>query len=447
MNIPQAIEIEEIVLGSILLESEAAHRALSIVNEQCFFHIPNQIIFRCISYLYKNNMPIDISIVTNQLNSNGYLKQVGGPYYISTLTNKVASSANIETHCRILYQKFLQRRLIDISQNNLLAAQSEGCDVFNLIDSYEKNLSVLTTGIVGDTMESSATIHQQMLERNKILLTKKGMSGITSGFTGLDSVTSGWQEPDFIIIAARPAMGKSSLAAQLVTNPAINQGKPVALFTLEMSTMQFYARMQAQQSGINVEKILRTGLDDQETQQLNISCQNLINAPIYIDDTPSISIFNLRNKARKLKREKGIAMIVIDYLQLMTAENKGGNREQEIGLISRSLKALAKELKIPIIALSQLSRDVEKRADKRPQLSDLRESGSLEMDTDLVAFLYRPEYYGIMQDEQGNSTAGKSLLIIAKHRNGSLADIPLNFEHAKTKFSDYQSNNYIYNNY
>jgi replicative DNA helicase len=447
VNYPQAIDIEEVVLGAILLEPEAAHRALPIINEQCFFHVPNQIIFRCVSYLYKNNMPIDMLTVVNQLKANGYLQQVGGPYYVSQLTSKVASSANIEAHARILYQKFLQRRLIDISQNNLAAAQNETCDVFELIDSYEKNLSVLTTGIVGDTIESSATIHQQMLERNKILLTKKGMSGITSGFTGLDSVTSGWQEPDFIIIAARPAMGKSSLAAQLVTNPAINQGKPVALFTLEMSTMQFYARMQAQQSGINVEKILRTGLDDNETQQLNTSCQNLINAPIYIDDTPSISIFNLRNKARKLKREKGIAMIVIDYLQLMTAENKGGNREQEIGLISRSLKALAKELKIPIIALSQLSRDVEKRADKRPQLSDLRESGSLEMDTDLVAFLYRPEYYGIMQDEQGNSTAGKSLLIIAKHRNGSLADIPLNFEHAKTKFSDYQSNNYIYNNY
>jgi len=446
VNIPKAIEIEEIVLGSILLESEAAHRALAIVNEQCFFHIPNQIIFRCISYLYKNNMPIDISIVTNQLNSNGYLKQVGGPYYISTLTNKVASSANIEAHCRILYQKFLQRRLIDISQNNLLAAQSEGCDVFELIDSYEKSVSGLTSGVVSDKVSSSSDIQKEMLERNAKILTRKGISGVATGFTLLDTITGGWQEPDLIILAARPAMGKSSLAAQLATYPAI-QGIPAAIFTLEMSSHQFYARMQAQESGIDVEKILRTGLNEHEMAQLTNSCQRLTNAPLYIDDSAGISIFELRNKARKLCREKGVKLIIIDYLQLMTNKSKGGNREQEISEISRGLKSLAKELKIPIIALSQLSRQVETRADKRPMLSDLRESGAIEQDADIVSFLYRPEYYGIMQDEQGNSTAGKSLLIIAKHRNGSLADIPLNFEHAKTKFSDYQHNSYFPNKY
>jgi replicative DNA helicase len=318
--------------------------------------------------------------------------------------------------------------------------------VFDLIDQYEKSVSGLTSGVVSDKVSSSSDIQKEMLERNAKILTRKGISGVATGFTLLDTITGGWQEPDLIILAARPAMGKSSLAAQLATYPAI-QGIPAAIFTLEMSSHQFYARMQAQESGIDVEKILRTGLNEHEMAQLTNSCQRLTNAPLYIDDSAGISIFELRNKARKLCREKGVKLIIIDYLQLMTNKSKGGNREQEISEISRGLKSLAKELKIPIIALSQLSRQVETRADKRPMLSDLRESGAIEQDADIVSFLYRPEYYGIMQDEQGNSTAGKSLLIIAKHRNGSLADIPLNFEHAKTKFSDYQHNSYFPNKY
>ena len=446
MNIPQAIDIEEVVLGTMALESEPVHIGMSILNEQCFFHQPNQIIFRCIQYLHKNNLPVDMITIVNQLKANNYLEKVGGPYYVSQLTNRVASSSNFEVHCRILAQKAIQRQVIFNSQQLLNEAQQEGADVFELIDRYEKTFTSLTTGITGEKVESAKTIHEQMLERNKVILSRKGMSGVPSGFSGIDAITSGWQQPDFIILAARPAMGKSSLAAQLAKNPAL-QGIPTALFTLEMSSLQFYARMQSQESGIPVEKILRTGLNDYELQQLNQSCQGLINAPIYIDDTPGISIFNLRNKARKLKREKGIGLIVIDYIQLMTGDGKHGNREQELGSISRGLKGLAKELQIPIIALSQLSREVEKRADKRPQLSDLRESGSLEMDSDIVSFLYRPEYYGIMQDENGNSTAGKSLLIIAKHRNGPLADIPLGFEHNKTKFTDYQNISYGYTKY
>ncbi len=447
MNIPQAIDIEEIVLGSILLESEAAHRALAIVNEQCFFHIPNQIIFRCISYLYKNNMPIDISIVTNQLNSNGYLKQVGGVYYVSKLTDKVASSANIEVHCRILYQKFLQRRLIDISQNNLLAAQSEGCDVFNLIEQYEKNLGDLTGGIVANSSVSSLDLHAQLLERNKTILTSGGITGIPSYFTEVDKIMGGWKNKRLLILAGRPGAGKSAIAIQFASNPAVNGGLPVAIFSLEMGALELYERMQSQHSGIASDKITRTGLTDYDISQLSMK---LANSPIHIDDTPSISVFELRSRARKLKREKGVKLIVVDYLQLMTGGSDfKGSREQEIGFISRSLKALSKELDVPIIALSQLSRGVESRgsSDHRPKLSDLRESGSIEQDADIVMFIHRPEYFGIMQDANGNSTAGKAELIIAKHRGGPLADIPLNFEHAKTKFSDYQSNSYFPNKY
>jgi replicative DNA helicase len=447
VNYPQAIDIEEVVLGAILLEQEAAHVALPQLNEECFFHAPHKIVFRCLAYLYKNNMPIDISIVTNQLNSNGYLKQVGGPYYVSKLTDKVASSANIDAHCKILYQKFLQRRLIDISQNNLLAAQSEGCDVFDLVNQYERSLEDLTLGVVPNNSVTSSDLHAQLLERNKTILTSNGITGLPSYFTEIDKIMGGWQPKTLSILAGRPGSGKSAISIQFAANPSINAGHSVAIFSLEMGAIELYGRMQSQQSGISSDKITRTGLTDYDISQLS---NKLATAPIFIDDTPSISVFELRSRARKLKREKNIKLIIVDYLQLMTGGSDfKGSREQEIGYISRSLKAISKELNVPIIALSQLSRGVESRgsSDHRPKLSDLRESGSIEQDADIVMFIHRPEYFGIMQDANGNSTAGKAELIVAKHRGGPLADIPLNFEHAKTKFSDYQANNYLYNNY
>jgi len=330
------------------------------------------------------------------------------------------------------------RDVISIASSTLTEAYNPQCKISDLIDKYEKNLTEITTNLTGNNIASSREIYANMIERNKLILENGGKLGVTSGFNGIDKITAGWQEPDLVILAARPGMGKSSLAAQLVTNPAITQGKSVALFTLEMSTSQFYARMQSQQSGIPVEKILRTGLNEYEMTQLTNNCAGLIGAPIFIDDTAGISIFDLKNKCRKLKREKNLGLIVVDYLQLITVPDHKGNREQEIGIISRSLKNIAKELKVPVIALSQLSRAVESRQDKRPMLSDLRESGSIEMDADVVSFLYRPEYYGIMQDEKGNSTSGMAMFIIAKHRNGPLADVMLTFEHEKTKFTDYQ---------
>jgi replicative DNA helicase len=330
------------------------------------------------------------------------------------------------------------RDVINIASSTLTEAYNPQSNISDLIDKYEKNLTEITTNLTGNNLISSRDIYVNMIERNRLILENGGKLGVTSGFKEIDKITSGWQEPDLIILAARPGMGKSSLAAQLVTNPSITQGKSVALFTMEMSTSQFYARMQSQQSGIPVEKILRTGLNEYEMNQLTNNCYSLINAPIFIDDTAGISIFDLKNKCRKLKREKNLGLIVVDYLQLITVPDHKGNREQEIGIISRTLKNIAKELNVPVIALSQLSRAVEARQDKRPMLSDLRESGSIEMDADIVSFLYRPEYYGIMQDEKGNSTSGVAMFIIAKHRNGPLADIMLNFEHEKTKFTDYQ---------
>lgn len=444
MNIPQAHDIEAQVLGQILYFPKAMEEIVHKVNHEHFNHPSHALIYKCCKWLYDTKKPIEYTTVIQALKENNYLEKIGGAYFIANLTDGVVSYDNIDKYADILNEKKTLRDIINITSSTLAEAYNPTCKVNELVDKYEKSLTNLTTNLTGDNILSSSDIHLKMLERNAVILNNQGKLGVTSGFSGIDAITSGWQEPDLIILAARPAMGKSSLAAQLVSNPAIIQGKSVALFTLEMSTSQFYARMQSQQSGIAVEKILRTGLNEYELSQLNNSCQPLKNSPIYIDDTPGISIFELRNKCRKLKREKNLGLIVIDYLQLVTVPDHKGNREQEIGMISRSLKNLAKELNIPIIALSQLSRAVESRADKRPLLSDLRESGSIEMDADIVSFLYRPEYYGIMQDDRGNPTSGMAMLIIAKHRNGSLADIMLSFEHDKTKFTDYQANS-LYN--
>lgn len=445
MNVPHAVEVEANVLGQILYFPKAFNEVSHKISFEHFYHPAHAIVYKCCKWLNDNNKPIEYITVIQSLKDNKYLDSIGGVSFVMNLTENIISYDNIDKLTDILVEKKMLRDVISIASTTLNEAHEGNCDVKDLIDKYERNLTQLTVNLTGNNISNSRDIHNLMIERNKLIISSNGKLGATSGFSDIDSVTSGWQEPDLIILAARPAMGKSSLAAQLVTNPAIIQGKTVALFTLEMSTPQFYARMQAQQSGIPVEKILRTGLTEYELSQLNNSCADLIKSQIFIDDTAGISIFDLRNKCRKLKREKNLGLIVIDYLQLITVPQHKGNREQEIGIISRSLKNLAKELNVPVIALSQLSRAVELRADKRPLLSDLRESGSIEMDADIVSFLYRPEYYGIMQDENGNSTSGMAMFIIAKHRNGPLADIMLSFEHSKTKFTDYQPNA-IYSN-
>jgi len=442
MNVlPQATEVEALVLGQILYFPKAMEEVVHKLTHEHFHHPSHALIYKCCKWLYDTKKPIEHTTVIQALKENNYLEKIGGAYFIATLTDNVVSYDSIDKYAEILNEKKMLRDVINVASTTLAEAYNPKCIASELVDKYEKNLTEITTKLTGDNFFSSKDIYSKMVERNAMILKNQGKLGVTSGFSGIDAITSGWQEPDLIILAARPSMGKSSLAAQLVSNPAIIQGKSVALFTLEMSTMQFYARMQSQQSGIGVEKILRTGLNEYELSQLNNSCNGLTNAPIFIDDTSAISIFDLRNKCRKLKREKNLGLIVVDYLQLITVPDHKGNREQEIGIISRSLKNLAKELNVPVIALSQLSRAVESRADKRPMLSDLRESGSIEMDADIVSFLYRPEYYGIMQDDRGNPTSGMAMLIIAKHRNGPLADIMLSFEHDKTKFIDYQRNN------
>ncbi|HEY1039591.1 MAG TPA: replicative DNA helicase [Bacteroidia bacterium] len=449
---PQAVELEEAVLGAMMLEKEALSQVIDILKPESFYKAAHQSIYRAIVELFTNSEPVDILTVTTQLKKVGELEIAGGAYGVSQLTNRVASSANIEYHARIVAQKFLQRELIRLSTDTIHKSYEESTDVFDLLDTATKNIFELVDANVRKQHDKMSSLVAEAIKQIEIAGAQtSGVTGVPSGFTALDRVTSGWQRSDLVVLAARPGMGKTAFVLTIARNASVEFSRPTAVFSLEMSSLQLVNRLISGEAELNQEKIRKGNLEPYEWQQLNSRINALTKAPLYIDDTPALSIFELRAKARRLKENFGIEMIIIDYLQLMTAgsDNKG-NREQEISYISRSLKGLAKELNIPIIALSQLSRSVEQRASgsKRPQLSDLRESGAIEQDADMVLFIYRPEYYGLTEDENGNSTKGRAEVIIAKHRNGSLEDVPLRFIGQFAKFADldYQEDtNALYN--
>lgn len=449
---PQAVELEEAVLGAMMLEKEALSQVIDILKPDSFYKPAHQAVYRAIVELFKNSEPVDILTVTTQLKKTGELEIAGGAYAISQLTNRVASSANIEYHARIVAQKFLQRELIRISTDTIHKSYEESTDVFDLLDTATKNIFELVDANVRKQHDKMSTLVAEAIKQIEIAGAQtSGVTGVPSGFTALDRVTSGWQRSDLVVLAARPGMGKTAFVLTIARNASVEFSKPTAVFSLEMSSLQLVNRLISGEAELNQEKIRKGNLEPYEWQQLNSRINSLTKAPLFIDDTPALSIFELRAKARRLKENFGIELIIIDYLQLMTAgTDTKGNREQEISYISRSLKGLAKELNIPIIALSQLSRSVEQRASgsKRPQLSDLRESGAIEQDADMVLFIYRPEYYGLTEDENGNSTKGRAEVIIAKHRNGSLEDVPLRFIGQFAKFADldYQEDtNALYN--
>lgn len=356
------------------------------------------------------------------------------------MTQKVASSAHIEFHARIILQKFIQRRLISISSEIIENAYDESTDVFDLLDDAEGKLFEVTQGNLKKSSEEAGSLVKQALKKIQEIGNQEGMSGLATGFTKLDALTSGWQPSDLVIIAARPGMGKTAFVISMAKNMAIDFNHGVAVFSLEMSSVQLITRMISSETGLTSEKLRKGNLEPHEWEQLNVKVKKLSDAPIFIDDTPSLSIFDLRAKARRLVSQHNVKIIVIDYLQLMTAGGKaGGNREQEISMISRNLKALAKELEVPVIALSQLSRAVETRGgSKRPLLSDLRESGAIEQDADIVSFIFRPEYYGMTEwdDDEHTPCEGQGEFIIAKHRNGGLDNIRLKFTGHLAKFSD-----------
>jgi replicative DNA helicase len=429
---PQALDLEQVVLGAMMIDKKGVDEVIDILSPLAFYKESHRYIFESVFKLFENSEPIDLLTVSSQLRKDGKLDMVGGDFYLISLTQKVSSSAHIEFHARIILQKFIQRSLIKISNEIIEEAYDETKDVFDLLDNAEAKLYEVTQGNVKKSTETAQSLVIQAKKKIEEISNKEGLSGIPSGFTKLDRLTSGWQPSDLIIVAARPGMGKTALTLTMARNIAVDQNIPVAFFSLEMSSVQLITRLISSETGLSSEK-LRTGkLEKHEWEQLNVKVKSLEKAPLFIDDTPSLSIFDLRAKARRLASQYGIKMIVIDYLQLMTAggSQKGGNREQEISMISRNLKALAKELNVPVIALSQLSRAVETRGgSKRPLLSDLRESGAIEQDADIVAFIYRPEYYKIEEwdDEDRSPTEGQGEFIVAKHRNGGLDNIRLKF--------------------
>jgi replicative DNA helicase len=438
---PQAIEVEEAVLGALMLERDAYVTVADIVDTGSFYKDEHQKIFEAIKALSLNEKPVDLLMVTQELKDRNQLDEVGGPAFIAQLTRRVASAAHIEFHARIIAQKFIQRELIRISSEIQGRAYDDTIDVDDLLDFSESALfKIAESNIKKETVPIRPVLSEALHIIEEAQKRQDGLHGVPSGFTALDRITFGWQKTDLIIIAARPSMGKTAFVLSMARNMAVDHNRPVAVFSLEMSGLQLVNRLIASETELGSQKLKSGRLEDWEWAVLHNKIGRLSNSPLFIDDTPALSVFELRAKCRRLKMQHDIQCVVVDYLQLMTTgiDNRG-SREQEVSNISRSLKAIAKELNIPIIALSQLNRSVESREGKRPQLSDLRESGAIEQDADIVIFIHRPEYYGITEDENQNPTKGIAEIIIAKHRNGATGEIHLTFRRELAKFTDMET--------
>ncbi len=434
---PQAVDVEEAVLGALLLEPSAVTDVMDILIADCFYKPAHRMIFKAISALASRHDPVDIFTVAEELKKNNELDEAGGAYYLSQLSMRIGAAAHIDYHVKILLQKYIQRELINISYEIQKDAYDDSMPVDDLLDNSQQKLFTLADrNMKRETQTIHDVLNAAIDELQEVQFREDGLSGVPSGYTGIDRVTLGWQPSDMIIIAARPSMGKTAFVLTMARNMAVDHKIPVALFSLEMSSIQLVKRLMISETGLSGDKI-KGGkkLEQYEWEQLHDRLAELSQAPLYIDDTPSLSIYEFRSKARRLVSSAGVKAIVIDYLQLMTGPPElKGMREQEVSTISRSLKSIAKELNIPIIALSQLSRAVETRGGaRRPQLSDLRESGAIEQDADLVLFIHRPEYYGIEDDP---SMKGMTEIIIAKHRNGEVCDVPMRFRSSEVKFVD-----------
>ena len=443
---PQARDLEQVVLGAMMLEQKAVSDVIDVLKPDGFYVNSHQLIFEAMRSLFDKSQPIDILTVIEELRLLGTLDEVGGAVYISELTHRVASSANAEHHARIIAQKYIQRELIRISSQIIQDAYDETTDVFELLDKAEQNLfSVTDQNLRKNTEKVDSLITEATRQIESIIGREDMLTGVPSGFSELDRVTAGWQKSDLVVLAARPGMGKTAFVLSMARNAAVDYEKPVAIFSLEMSNIQLANRLIASETELPMEKLKRGTLEDYEWHQLTSKVDKLSESPLFIDDTPAINIFELRAKCRRLKAQHDVQLFIVDYLQLMTShpDSKAGNREQEISTISRAMKSIAKELDTPVIAISQLSRAVETRGgSKRPQLSDLRESGAIEQDADMVIFLYRPEYYGFTDDENGNSLRSVCEVIIAKHRNGPLKTVTAKFIDKFAKFADMEDSYY-----
>ena len=437
---PQALDLEDAVLGSLMLEKDAFIMVSDMLKPECFYKEAHQKIYQAVQALALNNEPVDVLTMSEELKRTGDLESIGGYYYLSQLTSRVASAVHIEFHARIIVQKYIQRELIRVCTDIQYRAYDEATDVADLVDLAQKSVFEIAEGNIKKETSSINVLIDEAIKG--ITLAGKrpdGLSGIPSGFTALDEITSGWQPSDLVIIAARPSMGKTAFVLSMARNMAVDHNQPIAVFSLEMSSIQLVNRLISSETELGSEKIRNGRLSEFEWQQLHAKITKLVKAPIYVDDTPALSIFELRAKCRRLQQRHGIKLLIIDYLQLMTAgSDLRGNREQEVSAISRQLKIIAKELNIPVIALSQLNRGVEQRAGefKKPMLSDLRESGAIEQDADMVLFIHRPERYGILADSEGNSLKGIADIIIAKHRNGAVGEIQLRFRTELAQFTN-----------
>lgn len=444
---PQDLKIEEAVLGALMLEKEAYTNVSDILKPESFYDTTHQHIYEAIVELGAKQRPIDMLTVTEQLRNDGNLEAVGGAARISQLTGMISSAANVEFHARIIAQKYIARRLISFTSNIQSKAFDETNDVYDLMQEAEGALFEISKNTLKrDVQQIDPIISEAIKKIQEAANNETGLSGLPTGYHKLDEMTSGWQNSDLIIIAARPAMGKTAFVLSLAKNMAVDYNLPVAIFSLEMSNLQLVNRLISNVCELEGEKIKSGQLSGEDWEKLMARSKKLYSAPLYVDDTPSLSVFEFQTKARRLKSEHDIKIIIIDYLQLMNASGmKFGSREQEVSNISRSLKALAKDLNIPIIALSQLNRSVEQRGDdkrgKRPQLSDLRESGAIEQDADIVCFIHREEYYTkSSEDAEGNDIRGKAEFIIAKHRSGAVGDVPMRFVHRFARFENWDDN-------
>ena len=438
---PQATDIEKVVLGALMIDKDAFTVVSEIIKPETFYESRHEKIYEAVQSLNLQEKPVDIMTVVDELRHKGTLEEVGGPAYIVELSSNVASSAHIEYHAHILAQKFLARQLIQFASMIETDAFDETVDVDELMQKAEGALfEISQKNMLQDYVQIDSVVEQAHQLLLKAANNKGSLTGVPSGFHDLDKITAGWQASDLVIIAGRPAMGKTSFALSIAKNIAIDYRKPIAFFSLEMNNVQLVNRLISNVCSVPGNKILNGQLTPDEWERFDSNIRKMQGAPIYIDDTPGLSIFELRTKARRLVREHNIEVLMIDYLQLMNANGMRFNsRQEEVSTISRSLKGLAKELNIPILALSQLSRAVEQRdprEGKRPQLSDLRESGAIEQDADMVLFVHRPEYYHILQDDHGNDLHGMAQIIIAKHRKGATGDVLLNFRGEYTRFAN-----------
>lgn len=446
---PQAVELEEAVLGALMLEKDSIVEVHEFLMPEAFYKEAHKIIFSAISSLNDALNPIDIYTVNEYLKQHKQLEAVGGTQYLIALTQKVGSAAHIVFHAKIIAQKYVQRELIRASTEIQRRSYDEENDVTDLIDFAEGEIFKVSEGHVRRSIQSSKDIIKKTLDTiEEASKNDSKFSGVPSGFTSIDKVTLGWQASDLIIIAARPSMGKTAFTLTMARNMAVQHDIPVAFFSLEMSAMQLMMRLIVAESGLDMKNIRSGNLSPKDWRQMEQAIKPLEEAPLFIDDTPALPLTEFRSKARRLKTHEGIQLIIIDYLQLMSGpQETKGNREQEVSTISRTLKAIAKELEIPIIALSQLNRGVEARtgSNKRPQLSDLRESGAIEQDADIVAFIHRPEYYKIFVDEQNMPLPpGYAEFILAKHRNGETTTIGMKFRKEEIRFSDLDETEYSF---